>query len=183
MAGMAVQDKISKINAELARLELEMELDHGGQMVKDNLGMKWSNWFGWFGDGTELTPTEATEDKTKFSNDVLLKVFRHKSISVTPESVVEDTNVVGRFKKFPRAPIGIWAFKHSDKSCLIAFWAAKAATYTVISGEKLGLEFDPDTMPITQVWSDRKKTGKNFAFVQGRLYADILTLCGELKFE
>ena len=31
MAGLGVQDKISKINAELARLELEMELDHNGE--------------------------------------------------------------------------------------------------------------------------------------------------------
>ncbi len=36
------QDKVAKINAELARLELEMELDHGDSMIgRENLGMQY----------------------------------------------------------------------------------------------------------------------------------------------
>ena len=46
------QDKILKINAELARLELEMELDHKGNETENrHLGPFYDNWFG--GNGTE----------------------------------------------------------------------------------------------------------------------------------
>ncbi len=52
MAKLCVQEKISKINAELARLELEMELDHG-ECALQGRGLVDTITRAVFGDGTE----------------------------------------------------------------------------------------------------------------------------------
>jgi hypothetical protein len=69
MAKLCVQEKISKINAELARLELEMELDHDAPLQCKQLGAGgWMKWFSSFGGGgeAELTAAEAVTDAGKF---------------------------------------------------------------------------------------------------------------------
>lgn len=89
---LGVQEKISKINAELARLELEMELDHGGESM---LGVR--SWAETFKNAVGMGDSTATKEKKKktslelidaaiagFSQNVLTAVSSRAAISFTP---------------------------------------------------------------------------------------------------
>ncbi len=189
MAGLGVQDKISKINAELARLELEMELDYGGLQVQcKNLGANgWLKWLTQGITGGGLTPLDgaaAIIDANKFYSNVLEKVCKHSEISAVPTSVIKTPGVLDRFTTFTLKPVEVWSITCKTKHCLVVFWASTTvASYAVVEGEPTGSAFKENELPATQVWSDRAKVdSKNFAFIMGRLYADILTVCGHLKF-
>ncbi len=189
MAGLGVHDKISKINAELARLELEMELDYGGEGQCKNLGTNGSGWFtkwttGLFKKGgAALEPSAAIADSSKFG-EVLSKVCGHADIAATPVSVMKTPGVITRFDEIPLKPVDIWELNFKGHTCLIIFWASTTtASYAVMPGPGVGAKYTEAELPATPVWSDRNNiASKTFGSVMRHLYADILGVCDILKF-
>ena len=182
------QEKISKINAELARLELEMELDHGGNIDQNNLGFKLKDWLPW--SKTVVDPGQIAPDTAYFETLVLGDVLAHNKI-ITDKSQLsklkQDLTAVpisARFDKKPNNPHAAWNFSHNSVSIFVFFWAGSASSFSVYEDRSPGTVFNFDTMSISQVWKNRDKIpGKNYAYVKGHLHADILVASGLLPFK
>jgi hypothetical protein len=102
MAKLCVQEKISKINAELARLELEMELDHHGGdsgSVGSSFLKKITNMV--VGDGTaEIEPAQrsAFEALLNAAFEKIGKTFDPKGITHKKDEVKDLKRVLSLFK-------------------------------------------------------------------------------------
>ncbi len=183
------QEKISKINAELARLELEMELDHGGTDEQDYMGFKFSDWFSF--SKTTVKPAEIPSDITNFESLVLTEVLIHAKIipnaiglPALKKSLVELPFANRLNLKQSDNPHAAWSFMHNSKPIFVFFWAGSASSFSVYLDKSTDSTFNFSTMSVSQVWKNREKIStKNYAYVKGHLYADILVSSGELPFK
>jgi hypothetical protein len=91
------QEKIFKINAELARLELEMELDHGGSFGKSNyLGPKEDGMFSsitkyFRRSGKTVKNTETDAQSLTFQNTILTQISERLGIVFTKEAMLNQS--------------------------------------------------------------------------------------------
>ncbi len=186
MAGLGVQEKISKINAELARLELEMELDHGGGQT---IGMKLPQWLV---GKTRPDAAGISADVSAFETLVLLEVSGILKIAADKAALdvlkinPTDASYSSRLPSGGGAnvPDCAWKFKYNKKDLFIFFWAGSSSSYSVFEDASGSVKFDFDKMSLSQVWGDyTKKAGKKYRFVKAHLHADILTASGEWAYQ
>ena len=175
-------EKVSKINAELARLELEMELDHD---EKRYMG-PWNPLSKIFG-GAKLTLAEIADDINTFETRVItvvfmkLKIFTGKSTMDAAKINTTDTAYATRVVSAALPPAVAWKFVHNKKDLILFFWTdKKSSCYSVFEDGGGNSKFEFDKMPTSVVWEDRaKKATKKVRFVKAHLHADILTASGE----
>jgi hypothetical protein len=181
------QEKISKINAELARLELEMELDHGGTDEQDSLGYKFSDWFSF--SKSAVNPTDVAPDTAFFETlvlgDVLIYNSIIKEISELPKLKQDLTAMPfsGRLDKKKDNPHAAWSFVYNKVPIFVFFWAGSASSFSVYEDRTPGTVFNFSTMSVSQVWKNRDKiANKKYGYVKGHLHADILVASGSLPY-
>lgn len=179
------RDKVSKINAELARLELQMELDFSENHDKASLGMKLPKWMG--GQG-ELTVSDVSDDIIAFETSVLsevssrLKIFESKvnmdAGKINTTDAAYTSRLVGDPDNYPKTG---WRFVYNKKNLILFFWArSKSSSYCVFEDSNPASKFEFDKMSTSTIWEDRaKKASKKYRFVKAHLHADILTASGE----
>lgn len=181
MAALCVQEKIIKINAELARLELEMELDHCGM---DSLGLKLPDWL--VGKSKPIA-VEVSGDIDAFETLVLVEVCAKLGIASDRghmDALKVNPTLSAYTTRLPRSggnlPDCAWSFKYNKKDLWIFLWVGASSSYSVFEDASVSALFDFSKMSLSQVWGDyTKKAGKKYRFVKAHLHADILTASGE----
>ncbi len=180
------EGKIAKINAELARLELEMELDYSDNHDSDSfLGVP--KWISDLTGGAKLTLSEIADDINTFETRVItvvfmkLKIFTGKTAMDAAKINTTDTSYVSRVVSAKLPPAVAWKFVHNKKDLILFFWTdKKSSCYSVFDDASGSSKFEFDKMPTSVVWEDRaKKATKKVRFVKAHLHADILTASGE----
>jgi hypothetical protein len=143
-AGMGNREKVAKINAELARLELEMELDHGGDKY---MGSSWIPDMFSGGNTADATGTHKTAFvlllESTFTK-ITTSLSSHK-IKVTKEIDSDVKRILGMFKpgtgKAKEGHLLAWSCAISDRQFYILMRVFKGATqYTVVRVEGMALK-------------------------------------------
>jgi hypothetical protein len=191
MAGLGVHDKISKINAELARLELEMELDHA---THSELGLKLSDLNPW--KKGPLDSAVINADVKVFQEQIFLEVASNLKIAADFTALEglqltsSSAHLTGRLSEGDIHPSCIWRFERVapggpsggpvTKVLFLFFWAGDVAQYSVYNSLDSTSKFDFSKMAVSQVWKSKAKNiEKDYSFVKGHLHADILVATGE----
>ena len=177
------REKVAKINAELARLELEMEMDHADSPVKA-LGSSWLPEI--LGGKKKLSDMEIAQDVLAFETSVLvevsgrLKLFSGKEAMDAAKINSTDAQYTSRLPPGGERPSCAWGFKYRDKNLILFLWLANEASYSVFEDSNTAAKFDFGKMSISPIWSNRaKKDSVKYGTVKAHLHADILNASGE----
>jgi hypothetical protein len=184
------REKVAKINAELARLELEMEMDYVDSPVKA-LGMQYLPGLPEFlGGKKKLSEVEISQDVLAFETSVLREVSGHLQIFSGKEAMdaakinPTDAQYTGRLPSGGERPTCAWGFKYREKNLILFLWLAKDASYSVFEDSNSAAKFDFGIMSISPIWSDRaKKESVKYGTVKAHLRADILNASGEWSYK
>ena len=190
---LGVQEKISKINAELARLELEMELDHE---THDQLGFKLSDLNPFANSKPDDSVVNA--DVKVFQELIFLEVAVQLKIATDLTSLGNllvasgSSFLTNRLKPGDIHPSCIWRFTRvpqiaggasgNPKVLFLFFWAGTDAHYSVYESVEQSSKFDFGKMSVSKVWKSNTSQAnerKDYSFVKGHLHADILVASGE----
>jgi hypothetical protein len=175
--------KIEKINAEIARMEVEYELECGVSGV--HLGTKLGVWDSMFG----KTTTEAQKLRNKandiniFETKVLNPVCMKLGMSASQLISSDPVYAGGRIKGL--IPACVWRMQKNDKIILVLFWTGEAASYSVMCDTGSG-DLDSGMMGASHVWSaakktDDQKTKKNYSVIRAQMHGILLLRAGELE--
>lgn len=195
------QDKLDKIDAEIARMEVEMELERsdnasgsvclGAKLPDGNLkhsneylGPSATLWNSVF--GKTDTPAEQMREK---SNDIA--IFQNKVLNVVCSKLGFTAVELARIDPFwvggrvvGLVPANVWRIATQSNSILVFFWVGESASCSVVVETVTG-PYDSSKTGVLHVWStkkanDGKKDSKNYSMVRAQLHGTILLRSGGL---
>jgi hypothetical protein len=177
------QAKLDKIDAEIARMEVQFALECDEQ--GNHLGPKMSTWNPFSGQSEKDKLTSKTEDIETFTRSVLQVVC--SKLSITADAYTPDSAFLKRVGKV--VPAAIWKFSKdrngTPKSYMILFWVADdgSSAYSVIPDD--GALIDKAKLGVSQVWSKEahqadRKDGKKYRFVRAQFHGILMLVTGDL---